>query len=679
MKTFRIFLTITLMLIVMGSFAQKLPKEYLKAEEAYGFELYNEAIEMYKEAYPKFTDKVKKAEIIFKTAMCYRHLGKPKEAELWFKKAISVKYPNPITLLYYADALKMNEKFDEAVIEYQKYDKTVPTDPRGKNGVKSCELTASWKNKPTRYKVENKAFFNSQQSDYSPAFAKKDFSILYFTSTREGASGNNVHKVTGEAPADIFETTMDRKGKWSEPIPIVSEGLNTEVSEGTPSLPEKFNSMYFTKCDQAKGVHLGCKVYTAVKRGVTFGIPEEVKLAPHDSITVKYPAINADETTLYFAADMPGGQGGYDIWMSKREKKGKEWGTPVNMGSAINTPGNELFPYAHVDGSLYFSSDYHMGMGGLDIFKAETDNKGKWKVRNMKSPINSSYDDFGIVFEGNFERGFLTSNRPGGKGLDDIYQFVLPPLEFNLSGFVKDEKTDEVIVGAIVKLVGSDGSNVERKTEIDGSFQFSLKPNTDYQIETKHDKYLNGKSKESTKGYEEDKDFKRDIYMSPIEKPIELPNIMYDLASWDLRPESMVSLDMLVETLNDNPNIVIELRSHTDFRGSDTDNLELSQKRAQSVVDFLIEKGIEPARLVAKGYGEGMPRIVDKKMAEQYSFLNEGNELNEPFIKKLASLEQEVAHQLNRRTEFQVTATNFVPSTTPSDITPEEGNVEDGY
>ncbi|PLX01213.1 MAG: hypothetical protein C0594_13840, partial [Marinilabiliales bacterium] len=259
MKNIRIVATLLLLLGIMASgYAQKDPKELTKADEAFQYDEYAEAIELYKEAYAKVGDKVTKAEIIFKTALCYKHLGKPKEAELWFKKAISVKYPNPITVLYYADAMKMNEKYDEALIQYEKYRKLVPDDERGKNGVESCKLVAKWKEKPTRYKVNNKAFFNSQQSDYSPAFGKKDYSILYFSSTREGASGNNTHKVTGEAPPDIFETTKDRKGKWSAPAPIAGEELNTEVSEGTPSLNGKFNTMYFTKCSQAKGQHIGC-------------------------------------------------------------------------------------------------------------------------------------------------------------------------------------------------------------------------------------------------------------------------------------------------------------------------------------------------------------------------------------------------------------------------------------
>jgi len=668
MKSIKILLSIIALFVAISSYAQKLPKEYEKAEEAYEYSEYADAIAQYKAAYAKIDDKVKKAEIIFKTAMCYKYLGKPREAELWFKKAISVKYPNPIIVLYYADAKKMNGKYDEATVEYQKYMKLVPSDQRGKNGVKSCELTAKWRNNPTRYKVENKAFFNSQQSDYSPAFGKKDFRIMYFTSTREGSSGNKKHKVTGEAPADIYTATQDKKGKWSVPVPLPGEFINTEVDEGTPALNAKFNMMYFTKCAEEKGVHHGCKIMQAPKRGLTFAAPVELALA-NDTITVKHPAISPDDLTLYFVADMPGGQGGSDIWMVKREKANRPFGEAVNVGSVINTPGNELFPYVHIDGSLYFSSDYHMGMGGIDIFKAEKDKKGKWKVMNMKYPVNSSYDDFGIVFEGAYEKGFFTSNRPGGKGKDDVYMFILPPLQFVLTGKVKDEKTDEIITQASVRLIGSDGSTVEQQSEIDGSFRFKLKPNTDYTIETKHPKYLSGKSKESTKGIEEDKEFKRDVYMAPIENPIELPNIMYDLNSWDLRPESMVSLDKLVETLNDNPNIVIELRSHTDFRGSAAANMELSQKRAQSVVDFLIEKGIDPARLEPKGYGESVPREVDKRIAETYSFLTVGDVLTETFITKLVPLEQEVAHQLNRRTEFKVLRTDYVPSeTVPEEV-----------
>ena len=640
-------------------------KEIAKGTEAYELGEYYTAIESYKVAYEKTKDPAVKSELIFKIGLCYRSLSLSKEAELWFKKAIKVKYPDPLTVLYFADALKMNGAFEEAAAEYQKYGKLVPGDKRAENGTKSCEMSAKWKEKPTRYKVENMALFNSKDMDFCPVFAKKDFKVLYFSSNRAGSSGSETHAVTGAGFTDLWETNMDRKGKWSEATPLGPE-INTSDDEGASALNLKGNNLYFTRCKVIKKRNIGCKLYFSTKKGTGWGESTEIIVTGvGDSISIGHPAISDDEMVLYFAANMPGGYGENDIWMLRREKKsGPFLPDPINMGPDINTPGNEVYPHVRPDNTLFFSSDYHVGMGGLDIFKA-TSNKqtGKYKVRNLRYPINSSADDFAIIFQGNEESGFFTSNRPGGKGGDDIYYFYLPALEFYIGGLVTDCKSESPLPGVKVMLKGSDGTTQEMLSEADGSYRFKLEPNVDYQIGTEKQGYLNGKGGESTKGIEENKDFKLDICMEPIEKPIELPNILYDLGKWDLRPESMVSLDKLIETLNQNPNIVIELGSHTDFRGDDKSNRELSQKRAESVVNYLIEKGIEPERLVAKGYGEDVPNTVNKANAERFpGFMKEGDVLTEAFIKKLSTVqEQEEAHQINRRTEFKVLRTDYVP------------------
>jgi peptidoglycan-associated lipoprotein len=333
----------------------------------------------------------------------------------------------------------------------------------------------------------------------------------------------------------------------------------------------------------------------------------------------------------------------------------------VNLGEEINTPGNELYPYVHRDGTLYFSSDSRVGMGGLDIYKATKDETGSWRLENMKPPINSPEDDFGIVFEDDQERGFFSSSRKG-RGNDDIYSFVLPPLEFSVVGVVKDERNDQVLSGSTVKSVGSDGITVETTADDEGSFRFMLKPVTDYVFVASQPGYLNGKERESTRGMDQSREFEVTIYLASVTHVIELPNIFYDYAKWDLRPESMVSLDNLVETLEDNPNVTIELMSHTDSRGTPADNIELSQKRAQSVVDYLISKGIQPDRLKARGYGESQPKVVDEKVKAQYDFLELGDILTEAFINQLPSVElQEKAHQVNRRTEFRVLSTDYIP------------------
>jgi len=278
----------------------------------------------------------------------------------------------------------------------------------------------------------------------------------------------------------------------------------------------------------------------------------------------------------------------------------------------------------------------------------------------MKSPINSSSDDFGILFETGNERGIFSSTRKG-RGNDDLYSFEMPPLRFNITGLVKDEKTDSPITGSVVQLIASDGSNLQAETGATGDFRFALKPDVDYIFLASKRGFLNGKEKQTTKGQEKSRDYMVTLLLTPIDNPIELPNIFYDFGKWDLRPESMVSLDKLVETLNDNPNVTIELMSHTDSRDTEEYNQDLSQKRAQSVVQYLIEKGIEQERLSPKGYGESSPKVVDALISAQYSFLKPGAALTEQFINSLASEEQkEIAHQINRRTEFRVMRTDYI-------------------
>jgi len=558
-------------------------------------------------------------------------------------------------------------------------------DKRAENGVKSCEMSAKWKEKPTRYKVENMALFNSKDQDFCPVFAKKDYKVLYFSSNRAGSTGNMVHAVTGSGFTDLWETSMDRKGKWSEAISLGPE-INTNDDEGASSLNLKGNMLYFTRCKVVKKMNVGCKIYMATKKGTGWGEAVEIKITGvGDSISVGHPSISDDDMVLYFAAEMQGGYGGKDIWMIRRDKKNAPFlPDPINLGPEVNTPGNEVYPHIRPDGTLFISSDYHVGMGGLDVFKCTQNNQTlKWKIRNMRYPINSSQDDFGIIFQGNEESGFITSNRSGGKGGDDIYYFYLPPLEFWISGIITDCKSEKTLAGAKVILKGSDGLTQEMLSEADGSYKFKLEAGVDYQISAEQNGYLNGRGGVSTKNIEENQEFKVDICMEAIEKPIELENIFYDLNKWDLRPESFASLDKLIITLNENSNIVIELGSHTDFRSDEKYNRELSQKRAESVVNYLIEKGIEPERLVAKGYGEDVPNKVSKQMAERYSgFLAEGTVLTEAFIKRLSTIEeQEAAHQINRRTEFRVLRTDYVPKkpmNVPQNIQQEEPD-EDQY
>jgi len=651
----RILLLITLGLFLFNT-AEAQMKFYNRAEESYKAGQYVTAVDQYREAYDKIQGKEIKAEIVFKLAECYRKTAQPRKAELWYNNAIKKEYDNPKIYLYYANALKSNEEFEEAKKNYKIYNEKVPDDPRGEIGIKSCEKAQEWKKNPNGYKVEELKFINSRYNDYCPSYSKSGYNEIYFTSSREEATGEEKHGGTGEHFADIFFSQQDMSGRWSEPEGI-SGKINTKVEEGATTFTGDYNTLYFTRCEVDKKKMLGCKIMRTNRDGEEWAKPEALTIA-EDSFVVAHPSISDDGSTLYFAANLPGGHGKTDIW--KINKKAEGWSEPINLGSNINTAGKEVFPFIHPDGTLYFSSDAHLGMGGLDIFKATQQSNGSWEIENMRYPINSTHDDFGIEIQDEKEKGFFTSSRK--RGDDKIFSFVLPPLKFSVEGVVKNKKTEEPIENASVKLVGSDGMTMSSKTNEDGSFKFMLRPATDYVFVASKKNFLTNKGKASTKGLDESKVFKPEILLSSIKEPIELPNIFYDFAKWNLRDESKKALDNLVETLNDNPRVVIELRSHTDFRGEHWANVELSTKRAESVVNYLIDNGIDPARLRAKGYAATKPKEIDANLASEHDFLNEGDVLTEEFIKNLETEEQkEAAHQINRRTEFKVIATDFEP------------------
>jgi peptidoglycan-associated lipoprotein len=425
-----------------------------------------------------------------------------------------------------------------------------------------------------------------------------------------------------------------------------------------------FSEMVFTRCGVKKKVLMGCELYHSKKEGSNWSEPELLPFFVKDEgddstqVTVGHPALSADGKVLVFASDAEGGKGGRDLWKSTYDDEKKRWGAPVNLGD-LNTQGDEMYPFIHNDGTLYFSSNGHIGMGGLDIFMAEAQGDVWGNVTNMRYPINSNGDDFAIIFEKEQEKGYFTSNREDGKGSDDIYSFLLPALKFTLCGTVTDFKTKDPINQATVSIVGTDGSSLETTTDAQGKYCFDLSPATSYVITAgKKDEYLNKTGKTTTVGFEEDKDLVHDFELDPLKKVIDLPNIFYDLGKWELRPESKVALDGLLETLSDNPTIVIELGSHTDTRDSDAANLALSQKRAQSVVDYLVENGVPKERLVARGYGETTPKVLDNAVGD----FPAGSVINDAFIAKLSTTQlKEDAHQLNRRTEFKVLRNDYVP------------------
>lgn len=645
--------------IVNNFYAQSKNKRVAKANALFETGEYFKAIDIYKKAYSKTKKKPIRAEVAFKLGECYRLMNMPKQAPRWYKKAITYKYPDTHSILHYANMLKMNGDSEKAIEQYKLYKELVPDDPRAESGIQSIEKVKAWITKPTAYIVKELKTFNTKQSDFCPTYSKSNYKEIYFTSTREGAMGNKVNNASGQKYSSIFVIKQSRVGKWSEAT-LLDEGLiNTNFDDGTPSLNKNRVAMYFTRCTKEKGSNTGCKIYFTSKKGQAWQAPVEVKVLQDSSITVGHPAISDDELSLYFVAEMEGGMGGKDIWKVQRKRKTDNWGKPSNLGGQINTAGNELFPYMRNDTTLYFSSDSHIGMGGLDIFKATLRNE-LWYVENMKVPINSTADDFGITFKDTENDAGLFSSTRNEKMNDNIFSFSLPAIKIILKGIVKDAESGNIIQGAKVSLIGSDGNSMDRVTSNNGSFRFDLSTETDYLITSIMDGYLKGKAEETTSGIEKTTTLEIEIQMPPIKKVFELPNIEYDYAKADLRPISMISLDELVELLEDNSHITIELGSNTDFRGKEDANLSLSQERAQSVVDYLISKDISKKRLEAKGYGESHPKEVDKKAADRYAFLNEGDLLDEKFIKNLKTdTQKEIAHQLNRRTEFRVLRTDY--------------------
>ena len=656
------FLRITTVLFFLLCFssninAQKKSRKVVKADQAFSLEQYNKAAELYQKAYQTTKSRAVKSEIIFKQAECYRLSGNKKRAESYYKRAIKAKYPDVLVYLRYADILRMNEKYEDAKEQYQKYIQLNPSDISGEMGLKSCDYAINWLANPTRYKVDIMPLVNSRFSDFSPSFGNGEYSEIYFTSSRSGGFSNKIDDRTGETFTDIYSSKLNKKGKWSVPT-MLTEPINSAGNEGSVVLNKRGTTMYFTKCDVQKKKSLGCNIYVSNRKGKVWGPPTMLQIKVDSNTTLGHPTISEDEIILIFSSDLSGGYGGKDLWIVKQQKRGK-WSDPVNLGPAVNTSNDEMFPFLHSDGTLYFASTGHIGMGGFDIFKSYLDENDTYSsITNLKYPVNSPGHDFGMIIEKSGERGYLTSDRKGGKGGDDIYQFELPPLVLAMRGVVTDSKTGVIITNAKVILSSSKGAAVETKTDNTGSYNFKLDPLLSYEIFVTAEGYLNKKMTETTVGIDENKVFVIDIVMDPVKKEIILPKIEYDFAKWDLRDKSILDLDMLAEALKDNPNVVIELKSHTDFVGDNKSNLRLSQKRADACVSYLVNIGIDPGQLVAVGVGENQPFVIEKKKGR----FKEGDVLTESYINKIKMRKnKKKAHQYNRRTSFKVLREDYVP------------------
>ncbi|MDR2475781.1 MAG: OmpA family protein [Bacteroidales bacterium] len=618
---------------------------------------YYEAAQMYRKIYNKTPSKKRelRAELSFKTGECNRFINNTGKALSGYRNAIRYNYPDSILYLYSGMMFLKDGKYGEAAKQFDIYLQHNPKSRLAHEGKKSAELAPQWKKTPTLYEVKRMEKFNSRRSDFAPMFAGKELDAIYLTSSRETSKGETKSGITGLKFNDIYVAKQDEKGEWQLPE-SVEGNVNSEYDEGVCTFTGDGATMYFTRCNvDAESSH-AASIYVATRSGAQWSEPSELKIFRDSTWSVAHPSVSADGAFLYFCSDIPNGYGGKDIWRAYLSE-GKVVAVE-NLGLDINTAGDEMFPYIRENGELYFSSNGHAGMGGLDIFKATEMQDGKWSVENMRSPINSNSDDFGITFAGDRESGFFTSNRNDARGYDHIYSFMRPSLTIEVEGWVVD-KTDEIVPDAIIRAVGDNGSIYKTIARKDGHYTILIERGTDYVMMAAAPGYINSSQRISTSGEEKSHSYPVDFVLPSITKPVLIDNIFYDYDKATLRPESKTALDELIDLLNRNPHITIELASHTDMRGSDEYNISLSQRRAKSVVDYLIKGGIDPDRLTPKGYGESVPKIVDKKLAEKHNFLKENEILTEEFILALTPEQQEIADQINRRTEFSVLKTTY--------------------
>lgn len=617
------------------------------------FDAANEFKKVYSKTPPK--ERQKRGERARKTAYCYDKSLQTQKAIAAYRNAIRYNAATLDDRLAYARLLLKNGEYKKAGEEFKELLDSMPDNALAKNGLQSAINAPAIKEQGSRYTVKKMDIFNSRRAEYSPKLFGDQYDQLYFTSTRNEAEGDELSGITGTKPADIFVSTKDDKGKWKKPEPV-SGGLNTAFDEGACCFSVDGREMYLTQCTTDPAYPRYAQIVKSTRSDAAWGKATEVKIMNDTLSSYAHPAISPDGEWLYFVSDMPGGIGGLDIWRVRITTAGL--GGVENLGEPINTEGDESFPVFRPNGDLYFSSNGHPGLGGLDIFIAKVGNDGKYHLEHPGYPLNSQGDDFGMTFEGPYNRGFFSSNRNDGRGWDHIYSFENPEIVQNVVGWVYEQDGYE-LPAAEVYVVANDGTNQKINVKSDGSFSYQVEPGVDYLFLATCKGYLNHKEEMSVKPVEESKEYTLQFALPSISVPVLIDNVFYDFDKATLREESTEALDKLVTLLNDNPNITIELSAHCDYRGPDAYNKRLSQERAESCVNYLIAHGIAKDRLTPVGYGEEKPKKVRKKLTEKITWLKEGDELSEEYIKKLDDEKQEICNQLNRRTEFFVLRTTY--------------------
>lgn len=642
------------LLLLAGCGAEKNMK---KAEKFMAIGEYYDAASQYKQAYSKTPPKERdrRGLIAGKMAVCYRKINSTPKAVAAYRNMVRYNKATVDDRLELGRQLLKNGDYKQAAEQFRVVLDSMPDNVLARNGLLSAQQAPVWKKQGSRYTVKRMDVFNSRRAEYSPMLSGDQFDQLYFTSTRNDATGDELSGITGTKNGDIFVSQKDDKGKWSKPE-VVNGGLNTEADEGASCLSPDQREMYLTQCVTDPSYPRYAQIVKSNRSDAAWGKASSVELTKDTLSCFAHPAVSPDAQWLYFVSDMPGGKGGLDIWRVRITSAG--YGGVENLGEPINTPGNEMFPTFRPNGDLYFSSDGHPGMGGLDIFIAHPGKTGRYVLEHPGYPLNSQGDDFGMTFEGVKNRGFFSSNRNDGRGWDHIYSFVNPEIVQSVKGWVYEQEGYE-LPAAQVYMIGSDGTNLKLGVKSDGSFEKELTPGVEYMFLATCKGFLNHKEELKVVLMNDSHEYVLQFPLASITAPVLIDNIFYDFNKATLRPESQTALDELVKLLNENPNVTIELSSHCDYKGSSAYNKLLAQRRAESVVNYLVDKGIARDRLSPVGYGKEKPKTIKKKLTEKLTWLKEGDVLTEEFIKKLDPEKQEICNQLNRRTEFIVLRTTY--------------------
>jgi peptidoglycan-associated lipoprotein len=658
LRTTSLLLIVVIAVILQGC---GLSRRIKKADKRFSIGEYDAAAELYRSIYPAipYKNKPLRARIFNNLGDCYRFTNQSR-AERAYTNAFQYGYADVDSslLIHYAQVLHRNGKYKEAIDFYGKYLIRDTASVVAKNGLKLSELQLFWKKNPSKFLVNKAQEFNqSRTSNFSPMFMGSNTEMLVFTSTRQLNKKLTKKKspITGFAPNNLFMCRKNAFGKWE--IPEVLEGDITSLNdEGVGCVTEDGKTLYYTRSSNNAVGDRGTEICVSKRAGGTWSAPSRIKVFKDTTISVAHPALSPDGNTLYFVSDYQKGLGGKDIWKGTLE--GGECKYIENLGPSINTSGDEMFPTVKADGTLYFASNGHLGFGGLDIFKATPLKPDGWQVENMGTPINSTFDDFGITFSKNEDKGYFSTNRNELKPYDAIWYFEMPEISYVLEGKVVDEKGNP-IPDAKVRLVSNTGFNARVQTKKDGTYRIKIEKNMECVLLASARGYLNQKNKLSSQGVQGSKTYKIDFTLASISKPVNMDNIFYESGKWDLTPSSTDGLQALVRLLNDNPNITIEVSANTDYVGNNEANKVLSERRAKSVVDYLKSAGIAADRLTSVGNGEEKPVLVDEYVAKKYKFVKEGQVLDEATITKLKPDQQAQVNQINRRTEFRVVKTTY--------------------